>query len=127
MGKVKIYRTIGYIFLAIGILSFISGTCQSCSSKQVIANPVVVGFLLFLYALLMGLAFNIFLWAGLLFLRKSDKLENPDKESKWNKIIRPYKKLLIVALIVLLISIILNKLIILPYILRVSQEIMFKK
>lgn len=126
MGKVKTYRAIGYILTAIGILSFISSIYHPHSSQQFIANPTV-GFLLFLYGFLRALAFNIFLWAGLLFLRKSDKLENPDKESKWNKIIRPYKKFLIVMLIILLILIILNKLIIVPYISRVTQEIMMKK
>lgn len=99
MAKVKTYRIIGYILTVFGILGFIASICQPDKFQQFIANPSVE-LLPALYGILMLFALNVFLWAGLLSLRKADRLENPDRESKWNKIIRPYKKFLIIMLII---------------------------
>ena len=111
MSKIKTYRTLGYILTVFGIVGFILSICQPHKFQSFMANPTAE-LLPALYGILMVLALNIFLWAGLLSLRKADRLDNPDKESKWNKIIRPYKKFLIVMLIITVI------LIIVPNILR---------
>lgn len=115
MPKVKTYRTIGYILSVFGALGFIVSICQPEKFQRFMSNPAAE-FLPALYGILMVLALNIFLWAGLLSLRKADKLENQDKESKWNKIIRLYKKFLIAMLIITLI------LIIVPNILRMIPK-----
>lgn len=39
---------------------------------------------------LFGFVINIFLWAGLILLWRADKKENPDKKSKWLRVIKAY-------------------------------------
>ncbi len=103
MVKVKVYRTIGYIFAVLGIVGYIVNVCQPHKFKQFIANPSAE-LLPAVFGILGALALNIFLWAGLLALWKADKIENPEKKSKWLKIIKPYAifTVIMVAIMVLL-------------------------
>ena len=81
MVKGKIYRTLGWVLFILGTLICLSLLVEADFSKGV---PVVV------YNTLGQTACNIFIWAGLFFLWRADKIKSPDKKSKWLQAIKLY-------------------------------------
>ena len=81
MVKGKIYRIIGYTFSIWGVLVFMFTLLKASLNA---------GFLPAALDILGKSAFNIFLWAGLFLLWRADKIKNPEKKSKWLKVIKLY-------------------------------------
>lgn len=86
MAKAKIYRGLGWFFLIIGIVSYLANAYQTNKFQEFLANPISE-LIPSLFGLLTSLAFNLFIWAGLLALREADKNQN---KSKWPKIVKVY-------------------------------------
>ena len=93
MNKVKVYRVLGGILSIYGVIGYVAYVIN----KLVEEGP----FSAIINALLM-FAFNIFLWAGLIFLWRADKNENPNGKSKWSTVINVYVLFSITAIVVAL-------------------------
>ena len=106
MAKTKIYRGIGWFFLVIGILSFLVNACQPYKFQQFSANPSAE-LIPALFGLLSSLAFNIFIWTGLLALRQADKNQN---KSRWPKIVKAYAIFTGVMVLILVLAILIPNL-----------------
>jgi hypothetical protein len=84
MKKVKVYRLLGWILFVYGIVGYLAYLLKrALESGIVLSYPSIFG-------TLTSLVFNVFLWAGLVFLWRADKNENPDRKSMWSKIIGIY-------------------------------------
>lgn len=106
--KIKIYRILGYILaILFGIVGYIVNICQPDKFQRFIANPNAELFPA-VYGSLAALALNPFLWIGVLLLWRADRNENPQKKSKWGKIIKIY------AIFTIIIVVITTLLILLP-------------
>lgn len=93
MMKVKVYRVLGGIVSIYGVIGYVA---------YVIIKVVERGTFPAIIAALFMFAFNIFLWAGLILLWRADKNENPNRKSKWSKVINVYVLFSIMAIAVAL-------------------------
>jgi len=88
--KVKVYRILGWLFLAIGIIFSFYGLVY-------IWDTLFFTGLLFVPVVLAGL--NPFLWSGLIFLWRADKNSRPEKKSGWEIILVIFLVLSLLAII----------------------------
>ena len=83
MKKIKVYRVFGWVLFWYGIIGYVSYSLYKGGKGIDFLLPTILG-------ALNELAFNVFLWAGLILLWLADRNENPDKKSKWVKFIIIY-------------------------------------
>ena len=106
--KVRIYRILGWLFLILGVLFNLVGICQPSKFQQFIANPLAE-FIPSVFGILSSIAFNIFIWTGVVCLRQADINEGKNKP-KWSKIIKTYAILTAVIVLILVSAILIPNL-----------------
>ncbi|MFH2146104.1 MAG: hypothetical protein ABII75_08790 [Candidatus Omnitrophota bacterium] len=87
MGKIKLYRVIGWIFIAISVPYYIQTLLQS-EIPQELSGDFIQKISFFAFIGAMMLIYNVFLWVGILFHWRADRNENPQKKSNWGKAIK---------------------------------------
>ncbi len=106
MVKAKVYRVLGWFFLIVGIISYLANVCQPYKLQEFLANPSAQ-LVPSLFGLLTVLAFNLFIWAGLLALRQADKDQN---KTRWPKIVKSYGIFTVAMVVILLLAILIPNL-----------------
>ncbi|MFC1508201.1 hypothetical protein ACFL60_00765 [Candidatus Omnitrophota bacterium] len=89
MSEFKTYRVTGWFFVIFGVVASMLSICQPHKFQRLISDPGAE-LIPAIYGSLMLFATNVFIWIGLVLQAKADKIESPDKRSKWGKCIKIY-------------------------------------
>ena len=104
MWKIKFYRVAGWVLVIYGIIGYLAGIVSVIEFRRIAGLPPLE-LLAALYAGLLVLALNIFLWIGLILLWRMDRNATPGKKSIWGEFIKIY---LVFELVMLLWTILKN-------------------
>lgn len=84
MKKIKVYRILGWIFIILGIVMVIGPVVEEIMMSE------GYDFWSILFMVLGTAILNPGFWIGIILHWRADVAENPNKESKWHRLIVPY-------------------------------------